>query len=121
MKDRNFFIPADEIDPTLAPGRGSGYATDAITVDGEPVGFMYREPPDNPIDSGWRFFAGTESQEYLDDPDNLAIYDVNTIANYDQEIIPLLDAPVGSAFERMPDHLGLAQARFPDDPDKSGA
>ena len=121
MKDRNFFIPGDEIDPTLAPGRGSGYATDAITVDGEPVGFMYREPPDNPSDSGWRFFAGTEPQEYLDDPDNLGIYDVNTIANYDQEIIPFLDAPVGSAFERMPDQLGLVKARFPDDPDKNGA
>jgi hypothetical protein len=28
------------------------------------------------------------------------VYDVNTIANYDPEIIPFLDAPVGSAFER---------------------
>jgi hypothetical protein len=121
MKDRNFFIPRNAIDPNLAPGRGSGYATDAITVDGEQVGFMYREPPDNSIDSGWRFFAGTESQEYLDDPENLAMYDLNTIANYDPEIIPLLDAPIGSAFERMPDHIGLVPARFPDDLDKSGA
>ena len=31
---------------------------------------------------------------------DLAVYDVNTIANYDPEIVRLLDAPVGSAFER---------------------
>jgi hypothetical protein len=71
-----------------------------ITVDGRKVGFMYREEPDNEIDSGWRFVSGFESQEYMDDPDNHAIYDVNTIANYDPEIIPLLEAPIGSAFER---------------------
>ena len=82
---------------------------------------MYREQPNDPIDSGWRFFAGTESQAYVDDPNNLAIYDVNTIANYDPEIIPLLDAPLGSAFERTVDHVGFIKARFPDDPDKSGA
>lgn len=44
--------------------------------------------------------SGLESDEYLNDPDNLAIYDVNTIANYDPDIIPFLDAPIGSAFER---------------------
>jgi hypothetical protein len=47
---------------------------------------MYREAPDNPDDSGWRFFAGDESQEYLDNSRNLEIENVNTIANYDPEI-----------------------------------
>ncbi len=67
-----------------------------------PVGFMYREAGDNELDSGWHFFAGDESDEYCDDPANFAIYDVNTIANYDRDIIPLLEAPLGSAFERDP-------------------
>ena len=51
-------------------------------------------------DSGWRFFAGTEPQEYMNDPENMAIYDVNTLATYATEIVPLLDAPVGAAYER---------------------
>src|SRR5262249_31121261 len=62
----------------------------------------YREEPDNEIDSGWRFLAGTESDEYMEDADHHAIYDVNTIANYDRDIIPLLDVPAGSAFMRDP-------------------
>lgn len=44
--------------------------------------------------------AGTESDAYMNDPQNHEIYDVNTIANYDPDIIPLLGAPIGSAFER---------------------
>jgi hypothetical protein len=94
-----FKIPAERI-RDVAPGRGGCIASDRITVDGERVGFMYREPPEDDIDSGWRLMAGDESQEYMDDPDHLAIYDLNTIANYDADIISLLDAPVGAAFER---------------------
>jgi hypothetical protein len=82
---------------------------------------MYREEPDDEIDSGWRFFAGTESQEYLDDPDNMALYDVNTIANYDQSIVPLLDAPTGSAFERPVEAGAFVPTDFPVDPDEQEA
>jgi hypothetical protein len=62
-----------------------------ITVDGMPVRYMYREKPDNDLDSGWRFFAGSETDEYVEIPENCGIYDVNTIANYDPDIIPHLE------------------------------
>jgi hypothetical protein len=44
--------------------------------------------------------AGTETQDYMDVSNNSAIYDINTIANYDNDIVSLLDSPVGSAYER---------------------
>ena len=96
---KNFRLSADQIKP-VAVGYGSCFASDRITVDGCPVGYCYREEPDSDIDSGWRFFAGDESQEYADHPDNFAIYDINTIANYDPAITTILDAAEGSAFER---------------------
>lgn len=80
---------------------GSCFATDTITVDGMKVGYMYREEPDDKMDSGWRFFSGTENQEYVDDPNNTMIYHVNTIANYDRSIIPYLDLPFGTELERI--------------------
>jgi len=67
---------------------GACVATDMITVEGHRVGFMYREKADDAVDSGWRFLSGHESQEYMDDAENHAVYDINTIANYDPEIIP---------------------------------
>ena len=63
----------------LAIGLGACFATDMITVQGKKVRFMYREQPDNDSDSGWRFMAGYESDDYMKDPSNHGIYDVNTI------------------------------------------
>ncbi len=96
---KKFALDAAQIKP-LATNRGGCIATDKITVGGHKVGYMVRDPPRNSGDSGWQFFSGTESQAYLDDADNCAIYDVNTIANYDPDVIPYLDAPMGASFER---------------------
>jgi hypothetical protein len=71
-RQKRFRLAADEIRP-IATGRGACIATDMITVEGRPVGFMYREAPTHDTDSGWCFMSGLESQEYMDEPDNLAI------------------------------------------------
>ena len=92
-------FPAD-IKP-LKLGLGACLATKRITVERLPVRWMYREEPDHTDDSGWRFFSGVgEDDDYLSNPENAGVYDVNTIANFDSSILPFLDAPVGAAFER---------------------
>jgi len=85
----------------LIPAMGNCVATDKITVDGEPVGYMYRVQPADASDSGWRFLSGTEDQAYVDYVGNLGTYDVNTIANYDPMIIPYLNRPVGTKCRRL--------------------
>jgi hypothetical protein len=99
-RDKNFKIKAEQILQLITP-IGGCIATDKITVDGELVDYMIREKPDNELDSGWQFFSGTEDQDYVDDANNSAIYDVNTIANYDKAIIPYLDFPIGTQLERI--------------------
>ena len=76
---------------------------------------MYRQKPSSTGDSGWVFFSGEESQDYLDDPSHLALYDVNTIANYDPSITPMLTAPFGSAYGRGPDDLEFHLEPMPDE------
>lgn len=97
---KRFRLRADQIRP-IATGHGGCIATDMITCGGRKVGFMYREETERDFDSGWRFMSGCESQDYMDDADNHAMYDVNTIANYDPDIIPFLNAPARSVFERL--------------------
>jgi hypothetical protein len=99
---KNFRLRADQIKP-LANGHGHCLASDMITVEGLKVGYMYRQEPRDETDSGWVFTSGREAQGYMDDPKNLCVYDVNIIANYDPEIIPFLDAPIGSALARNAD------------------
>lgn len=108
MAKKQFALRADQIKP-LAKNRGGCCATDIITVEGRKVGYMYREEPRNDQDSGWVFTAGVETQGYMDNADNHGIYDVNTIANCDPDIIPFIDAPVGAAFEREEPSDGFKQ------------
>ncbi|MGG8496845.1 DUF2185 domain-containing protein [Tenacibaculum sp. TC6] len=100
MTKKSYKLKAEEI-LEIEPNRGACFATDRITVDGQKIGYMYRETPTRNIDSGWRFFAGDETDEYVNDLNNVSIYDINTIVNYDGAIIPFLDAPIGSEFERI--------------------
>ena len=88
----------------IASGHGGCIASDRITVDGLPVMYMSRDQPRHEMDSGWLFLSGTEDDDYMDDADNLAVYDVNTIANFDPSIAPWLDAPIGSEFEKEDEH-----------------
>lgn len=97
---KKFHLQANQIVQLIQP-MGGCIATDKITVHGELVDFMVREEAHNEMDSGWRFFSGTEDQDYVDNPANSAVYDVNTIANYDRAIIPYLNAPVGTQLERV--------------------
>jgi hypothetical protein len=99
MIEKKFKLNPDQIKP-IAPGRGACFASNKITIEGRKVGYMYREIPGDRGFSGWVFLAGDESREYLDDPENIAIYDVNTICNYDTDIIPFLDAGYNKAFVR---------------------
>jgi len=96
---KQFKLPKEQIKP-LAHGYGACFASDMITVEGHKVGYMYREDADFKEDGGWRFLSGYEDDAYMENPDNLGVYDVNTIANYDPDIIPFLDRPVGTRIAR---------------------
>lgn len=95
-----FKLKKEEINK-LIPDMGYCFASNKITIDGLKVGYMYREEPTDATDSGWRFFSGTESQAYVDNPDNFKIYDVNTIVNYDDSIIPYLSSSVGTELVKV--------------------
>lgn len=92
-------LSKQEIQP-LATGHGLCMVSDLITVEGHPVGYMYRDEPEDAEDSGWRFFTGSESDKYIDNAKNFSLLDVNIVANCDPLIIPLLNSPVGAAFDK---------------------
>ena len=108
-RNRDYHVKAEDVKPLLSDWKGADgcIATNRITVEGYKVGYCYREKPDGDWDSGWRFTAGDESEEYMDDPNNAGIYKLNTICNDDPDIIALLHMPAPCAFER--DENGVFQ------------
>ncbi|MCI9267699.1 MAG: DUF2185 domain-containing protein [Lawsonibacter sp.] len=105
--EKAFAIPREELkDLYQGDGPQGCIATDRIVVEGSPVGYCWREEPgdgDAAWDSGWRFAAGDEGSGCMDDPDRSGVYALNTICNYDPDIIPLLDSEPGTAWSRGED------------------
>jgi hypothetical protein len=118
---KKFFLSSEKMKQLVPDDLGGCFITDRVTVDGLKIGYMYREVPDRPEDSGWRFFSGDEDQEYIDDLTHTGVYAVNTAANYDPDIIPYLDTLPPCAFEKIPEgheytrveDAGLSDAKFP--------
>lgn len=109
---KDFYLKREEIRPVLTDWDGPEgcLATDRIMVDGSRVGYCYREEPADFFagwDSGWRFLAGDETDAYMHHAANSGIFALNTVCNYDPEIVPLLTAPYGTAFAR--DENGIFQ------------
>ena len=114
---KNFLISSDRI-RQITGQKGGCLASDKITVKGEKVGFAYREMPDTsfPNDTGWRFLAGDEDDGYLNNPDNFDVFDLNTVCNYDGDIVKILDGKIGESYYRDGDSLILdKKPTFPDD------
>jgi len=97
---KKFALAKEEIRELVAIKLGA-FATDRIMVEGRKIGYMYREIPARPEDSGWRFFSGDEDQAYIDDLSHTGVYAVNTVANFDPDIIPYLNTPAPCAFEKV--------------------
>jgi len=78
------------------------FVTARVLDDGEKVGYLYREAPDNEQDSGWRITSGHESDEYMDDPQNISFVSLGAVLGHDDAFRDLLDSPIGSAFVLNP-------------------
>lgn len=98
-------IPSDQIE-RLLPDAYLGMnavASDRILVEGYRISVMLREEPKSPQDTGWRFFAGDEPEDYVTNPANFGILDINLIVNYSTDVIPFLEMPVGTLLTRNDD------------------
>ena len=80
------------------------FVSDKVRKEGYKVGHMYREEPMKQIpDSGWRFLAGNEDDEYMNNPNAHHIVHVLTVSELDPDVIPYLESKVGSSYIRIDD------------------
>lgn len=55
-----------------------------------------REMPYNSVDNGWRFFSDIDTEDYLDNPNNLSVCDFNTVAEIEPAVIAIYDCVIGT-------------------------
>ncbi len=68
----------------------------------ESVGYMYREEPQEGMpDSGWRFFKGDETEEYISNPNNSTVCALNTVCNICPDVMAYIHASIGRTFVKQ--------------------
>lgn len=68
--------------------------------------WFFREKSVNPSDNGWRAIGDTDTQEYINNPENSMIVDFNTLANIEPAVLSVYDMPVGTDLEFRFDDSG---------------
>ena len=76
------------------------FVTNNILYEARPVGYLYREEPDHDDDSGWRFTAGDETDEYMEDTNNSSYVSLGAVLREDDSYLSLLEREAGVAFAR---------------------
>lgn len=100
---------ADPLKEHSIPDSMGCFASVRVFFEGNKVGYLYREAPEFAQDSGWRILAGTESRAFADDPENWRIVDLAAIVALDPPVAELLDLPVGTELERIPNSARFVQ------------
>ncbi len=87
-------------DRYFGEGAKLAFVSERVLEDGGCVRFLYREATDREQDSGWRVFAGSESDEELNDPKRIQLVPIWKLIEGDDSLAMIFEAPVGSVFER---------------------
>lgn len=82
------------------------WVTQAILYENAPINYICRDEPlkqkddDEYPDSGWCFYSGDETDEYMSDVENLHVVSLGAVLQIDDSFIDVLDSDVGTAFAR---------------------
>ncbi len=82
------------------------FVTNKVLYDNAPINYIYREEPieKDPerdyVDTGWRILSGDESDEYMDNSENISLVSLGAVLSKDDSFIDLLESKIGTSFER---------------------
>ena len=80
---------------------------------GYKIGYGVRDEPVDDRDSGWFFSVGDETDEYINNTDNVEIWSVNSVLMYEPALMEFITEPYGTGIVRVsPDKFE------PDEPSK---
>ena len=75
---------------------GSCIVTKSILNGETKFRWLFREEPLDNIDTGWMAFGDSDNDEYVNDPKNLSVVDLNTLINIEPTILNVYEMPVGT-------------------------
>ena len=83
----------------LIPNGGNCLASVALLEGKQPLLWAFREKSLMPSDSGWRFFAATDTQTEIMDGKSILLVDINKIAELEPTVAGIYWYPEGADFQ----------------------
>ena len=75
---------------------GSCIVTKSILNGETKFRWLFHEEPLNNIDTGWMAFGDSDNDDYVNDPKNLTVVDLNTLINIEPTILNVYEMPIGT-------------------------
>lgn len=61
--------------------------------------WLFREESANPVDNGWRAVGNTDTQDYIDNPENSVVVDFDRLVEIEPAVLSVYALPVGTELE----------------------
>ena len=61
--------------------------------------WIFREESVNPVDNGWRALGDTDTEEYINVPENNLVVDFDRLVEIETAVLAIYDMPVGTDME----------------------
>ncbi|SEG04877.1 immunity protein Imm33 domain-containing protein [Lachnospira multipara] len=61
--------------------------------------WIFREESVNPVDNGWRALGDTDTEEYINVPENNLVVDFDRLIEIEPAVLAIYDMPVGTDME----------------------
>ena len=69
-----------------------------------PIRFFYKEEPDHKNDTGFRFYSGLETDDFLQEEHAACVAPLDSMIRVDPSIEDLIEkSSIGSVWERLPE------------------
>lgn len=85
-------------------GAGGSIVSRSILSGASRLKWIFRQ--ESPYGNGWIAFGDTDTEEYVNNPENMAVVDFNTLANIEPAVLDIFYMPVGADLEFCSDQDG---------------
>lgn len=58
--------------------------------------WLFREESVNEVDNGWRFLSDIDTDEFINNPNNMTVCDFNTVVEIEPAVLAIYHLPVGT-------------------------
>lgn len=96
LKNKNKISNKEVSHITFMENAGGVIITKSLYEGKSKLKWIFREKSIDKNDNGWRAIGDTDTQEYINDSNNLVVIDFNTLANIEPAVLLIYDLPYGT-------------------------